>query len=329
MSRCYGVTKKFKRCKRDTPRIYWPFCDDHKYQFINYIFIFITAVATIFTLTGTNIHNIIDWYIKNNENNLPIQIKIERNRKIVPSYIENETILPIENEKPDLLTLIRNNKILSSFEIYQKGNTSSLNEYPFTTLLYQEYIPTEIKELYEGDINKDGKIEYIFQVTNKLYGVHYDTLKSILIINSEGQLIDSALTPRAKELNSLNITNQNPYSAYNITGVMKNNINQQYYAINFTNDFTIIKRNNEIVLQYAWVIDNAPYYSENGRLFQIEEFKLNNNRLISEGSPMLLHSNSWEVKDGNVITIPEAKEFLDANNQPSFQELINFYKSNL
>lgn len=316
---CFGLTKNKKRCRNHTNFI---FCKKHSWQPISAIIFISGLLGTFAGLFQDLLKPIMDAHERENELKELVSVEVEKNRRLIPEW-ENNTDPTLS--KSDVVTILSARQPIKSLEIYHMAKDKKFKDYPATAPLAESFIPTEVH--YQVlDLDNDGSDEIILVFNNQLYSLHYDKQINILIFNGKGEMISK--TPYPNIIPGLNLKVHNPYSAYKTTAVMLDAISEKSYSTTFSNDFNIINKNNKKILQFSWVIDNAPYTSTH--MHQVEEFTYERGKLIpTQNYPQLYINDGWEnAMTGKIInSLTEANDFLKKNNLPSFIDTYRDLKS--
>lgn len=311
--RCFALTKSLHMCKN---RSRLPFCHLHRWWLVGAL----TLVAA-FIADWSAVIQIFTQQIEKMQTRFELQRDIAviktANRRSVAEWQGNPD--PTLG-RSDVLTIMLGGRHEKSIEIYHTIKDQRFKEYPATSALADEKLPTEA-EYQVVDVDGDGIKEIVVSLRNQIYSLHADKLVSVLVFDPRGKIL--AKTPYPQALDGLPSEQLSPYSAFQSIGVMYDEISHTSEPITYSNGFELVERNGKYVFVFSWVVDDAGYAQSH--LHSVEEFELRDGRLerIQTESKLYI-SDSWDapLSGERVQDIAAAKEFLRRNDQPSLEEII-------
>jgi hypothetical protein len=250
------------------------------------------------------------------ELNEALTVEVKTDRRATGAWQKSEAMF---DGLSDVVTVLKSGQPAKRLEIYHTAEDQRFNDYPTTTALAKTALPTNVA--YEVlPLDSPSRPIAILTVTNQLHSLHDDKQVSVLLIDGSGSLVAKTPYPSESLVTGSSVTN--PYSAFRTSGVMFDAVSKNRQDITFCNDFQVVRRNGEVLLQFSWVIDNGPYFGPH--LHQIEQYRVVHGHLALVGPPQFAIAEGWfppsafKALDDKLVL----KRFMASIAVPSMKDLM-------
>ncbi len=220
----------------------------------------------------------------------------------------------------DLVSILNGNSVRRIYEFYSEGVSAGLQEYPFTNNIVGTPIATIVDALVT-DLDADNVDEIVLFVIHEIHGLHEDGLISFLVLNGEGEILQTA--PLPTRVSELPISHVGNYSAYRHLGMLFDNISTSRIPVAFVNRVAVDTSTTHLIA-FAWTIDSACYVCPH--VSQIERYRFTESELQPVGDPewWIYHAGDPFGDDATMVSdFLEIEEFFAEWNLPPFQEMVD------